>query len=59
MTGGGETIVMSTLNESIERHHKLIILTLIVMIGFMASSCVFHDVIPICHVVFGCDHQLH
>ncbi len=50
---------MSTLNESIERHHRLIILALIVAIGFVATSCVFHDVIPICHAIFGCDHQLH
>jgi hypothetical protein len=50
---------MSTLNESIESNHQLLILSLILVIVFMATSCVFHDVIPICHTIFGCDHQLH
>jgi hypothetical protein len=50
---------MSTLNKSIESHHRVIILSLILVILFMATSCVFHDVIPICHAIFGCDHQLH
>jgi hypothetical protein len=26
---------------------------------FFAASCTFHDVIPICHYLFGCDHHLH
>ena len=50
---------MSTISESVERHHKLIITVLALIILVLASSCLFHDVIPICHYVFGCDHGMH
>jgi hypothetical protein len=50
---------MSTLSASIERHHKIIISALLLVILVMASSCLFHDILPICHYVFGCDHQMH
>jgi hypothetical protein len=23
------------------------------------TACLFHDVIPICHYLFGCDHAMH
>jgi hypothetical protein len=26
---------------------------------FFAAACTFHDVIPICHFLFGCDHGMH
>jgi hypothetical protein len=26
---------------------------------FFAAACTFHDVIPICHYLFGCDHGMH
>ena len=29
------------------------------IVVFFAAACTLHDVIPICHYVFGCDHQLH
>lgn len=50
---------MATLSASIERHHKIIISALLLVILVMASSCLFHDILPICHYVFGCDHQMH
>jgi hypothetical protein len=43
----------------IEKHHKLIILSLSLIILVMVTSCIFHDVIPICHYLFGCDHGMH
>ncbi len=50
---------MSTLNQSIEKHHKSIIVALALVIVVMVLSCTFHDAILICHWVFGCDHQMH
>ena len=50
---------MDTVNASIARHHRAIILSLAFVVIFFAASCTFHGAIPICHYVFGCDHQLH
>lgn len=50
---------MYAINESIEQHHRFIIFSLGVVLVFMATSCIFHDVIQICHWVFGCDHRVH
>jgi hypothetical protein len=50
---------MATVSETVEKHHKLIITVLSLIILALASSCLFHDVIPICHYVFGCDHGMH
>ena len=50
---------MGTISDSIENNHKRIISSLILVIFFMATSCVFHNVIPICHKIFGCDHKMH
>ena len=50
---------MAAIAESIEQHHKLIITVLSLVIFVMVAACTFHDVIPICHWVFGCDHQMH
>lgn len=50
---------MATISESVEKHHKLIITVLVLIILTLAASCMFHDVIPICHYVFGCDHGMH
>jgi hypothetical protein len=50
---------MNTLNQSIEQNHRLIIYTLAFVVLFMATSCVFNDAIPVCHWIFGCDHNLH
>lgn len=50
---------MSKLDEKIEQHHRLIILLLCLVIAVFVLSCTFHDIIPICHYVFGCDHNLH
>ncbi len=44
---------------TIENHHKLIILLLVIVILFFLTACIFHDVIPICHWLFKCDHRMH
>ena len=50
---------MATISDSIERNHKTIISSLVFVVLFMATSCVIHDIIPICHKIFGCDHKVH
>ena len=50
---------MTSLSTTIERHHRLIIAGLVVVILFFLTACLFHDVIPICHFLFGCDHAMH
>jgi len=50
---------MATINAALERHHRPIIFTLAFVVVFFATACTFHDVIPICHYLFNCDHGLH
>lgn len=50
---------MATFNLLLEKHHRGIIFSLVSIVVFFAASCTFHDVIPICHYLFGCDHGLH
>jgi hypothetical protein len=50
---------MATLTMAVEQHHKLIIAVLGLVIIFFLAACLLHDVLPICHSVFGCDHRLH
>ena len=54
---GGSNV--NAITESIEEHHRLIIFSLSFVLVFMGISCIFHDVIQICHAVFGCDHRIH
>jgi len=50
---------MATFNAALERHHRPIIFTLTFIVVFFAAACTFHDLIPVCHYLFGCDHGLH
>jgi hypothetical protein len=50
---------MHSLNASLEQHNKPIIYSLLFVIVFFAAACTFHESIPNCHYLFGCDHHLH
>ena len=50
---------MTSIATTVERNHRLIITLLVLIIIVMAASCIFHDFIPVCHLVFGCDHKMH
>jgi hypothetical protein len=50
---------MNTVNTLMEKYHRAIIFSLTFVVVFFAASCTFHDIIPICHYVFGCDHHMH
>jgi hypothetical protein len=50
---------MNTINQAMEKHHRGIIFSLTFVILFFVTACTFHDMIPICHYLFGCDHHMH
>jgi hypothetical protein len=50
---------MTAIAESVEKHHQLIILSLVFVIFVFLLACTLNDVIPICHWVFNCDHRFH
>ncbi len=50
---------MTRISASIQKHHQLIIGGLVAVILFFLVACTLHDVIPVCHYLFGCDHAMH
>lgn len=50
---------MNTFDESIDKYHRPIIFSLMFVVVVFAASCTFHDLLPICHYLFGCDHNMH
>ena len=50
---------MSALSATIEQHHQKIIAGLTFVIVLFLAACTFHDAIPVCHYLFGCDHAMH
>jgi hypothetical protein len=54
-----EASIMTTFSATLEKHHQKIILGLTLVILFFVAACTFHDVLPICHYLFGCDHGMH
>jgi hypothetical protein len=50
---------MATFMKGIDRHHRLIITVQAFLILFFVAACTFHDVVPVCHYLFGCDHAMH
>lgn len=55
MKGGGKM----SISETVEKNHRLIIGILLFVVLFFATACIFHDIIPVCHYLFGCDHNMH
>ena len=50
---------MVKVSQSVEDHHRAIILSLLSLIAVFLIACSLNDVLPICHYVFGCDHSFH
>ena len=50
---------MTAIAESVERHHRAIIVALLSLIVLFLVACALNDLIPLCHYVFGCDHAFH
>lgn len=45
--------------KRIDTHPRLIAAVLGGMILFFLAACLLHDVIPVCHWLFRCDHRMH
>ncbi|MDH3973102.1 MAG: hypothetical protein OEV42_02375 [Deltaproteobacteria bacterium] len=50
---------MASLSKTVEKNHKLIIIVETTIILAVLVSCTLHDIIPVCHYLFGCDHRMH
>jgi hypothetical protein len=50
---------MNTVFSVMEKYNKIIIFSLVGVIALFLFACTFHDVLPICHYIFGCDHMVH
>jgi len=50
---------MDSIDALMETHHRPIIISLAFIVVFFAAACTFHDVMPVCHYLFGCDHNIH
>jgi len=53
------TALATKITGTIDTHSRLIIGILAAMVLFFLAACLLHDVIPICHWLFGCDHRMH
>jgi hypothetical protein len=47
------------ITRTIDDHPRMIAGVLGAVILFFLLSCLLHDVIPICHWLFRCDHRMH
>lgn len=50
---------MPTASTAVERRQRVIMVALTFVIVFFLAACTFHDVLPVCHYLFGCDHAMH
>lgn len=50
---------MTAIGATVEKYHIPIILVLLAVILLFLVACTFHDVLPICHYLFKCDHLMH
>ena len=50
---------MNAVFAVMEKYNKIIIFSLVGVIALFLLACTFHDVLPICHYLFGCDHMMH
>ena len=50
---------MSAVATFVDRHHRGIIVALVVVVLFFVFACIFDNVIPVCHWLFNCDHTYH
>ena len=53
------TALAAGVTDTIDAHPRLIAGVLGGVILFFLAACLLHDVIPICHWLFRCDHRMH
>ena len=53
------TAFAAKVTGSIDAHPRLIVSVLGAVVVFFLAACLLHDVIPVCHYLFRCDHRMH
>lgn len=53
------TAFAGRITGTIDTHPRIIAGVLGGMVFFFVAACLLHDVIPVCHYLFGCDHRMH
>lgn len=53
------TALATKITSTIDKNPRLIAAVLGGVVLFFLLSCLLHDVIPICHWLFRCDHRMH
>jgi hypothetical protein len=53
------TALTARVGGAIDRNPRLIVGVLGAVVLFFLLACILHDVIPVCHWIFGCDHRMH
>ena len=53
------TALATRIGTTVDTHPRLIAGILGGLIFLFLASCLLHDVIPICHWIFRCDHRMH
>jgi hypothetical protein len=51
--------IAASITGTIDSHPRLIAGVLGGVVLFFLAACLLHDVIPVCHYIFGCDHRMH
>jgi len=53
------TALAVKITDTVDTHPRLIAGILGGVVLFFLAACLLHDVIPVCHYLFGCDHRMH
>jgi hypothetical protein len=53
------TAIAAKIINTVDSRPRLIAGILGGMILFFLAACLAHDVIPVCHWLFRCDHRMH
>ena len=53
------TAIATRVVGTVDDHPRLIAGVLAAAVLFFLAACLLHDLIPICHWLFRCDHRMH
>jgi len=53
------TAFAARITNTVDTHPRIIVTVLGLIILFFLTACLLHDVIPVCHWLFKCDHRMH
>ena len=52
------TKAIDSVGRAVEERPKVVAGALMMVVIFFALACTFHDLIPVCHYLFRCDHRV-